>query len=161
MSVIYPIIKNPVFVDAKMSTIRMTLQNENGTTSIAEFVVPKNKELGVNKFWDRIVSEFNVKKMEQNFKNNVKKAQEIEKYKQDKRLAARENEILKILFAKKVEALKLPFVANGPEENKRLIRKSPDLFTLHFVLYKLSEEYMQKNSLSLLEFIEQIEESIL
>lgn len=150
-----------MFIDSKMSTIRMTLENENGTKSIAEFVVPKNKELGVNKFWDRIVSEFNVKKMEQIYKDNAERARQIEKFRQDKQLAAKENEILRILFAKKVEALKLPFIANGPEEYKRVIRKSPDLFTLHFVLYKLSEEYMQKNSLSLLDFIEQIEESVL
>ena len=155
---IYPIIKNPHFTNASMTKVRLTLENENGSSSIAELVISPDRQPGANKMWDRIASEFDVAKMEEDLKARFAQLERQKKFEAEKAQAARENEKLRILFGQKVEALKLPFIVNGPDEYKRLIRKSPDLFILQFVLYKLAEDYMKNKSLTLSDFIDEIEE---
>lgn len=159
-NIVYPIIKDARFVNSSLNRIRMQLQDINGSISVAEFVLPAGRQSGVNKFWDRIQSEFDVKKLENDFRALVDRTTKFNKFKAEKEQASKENEKLRILFGRKVEALKLPFVANGPEENKKLIRKCPDLATLNYILHKIADKYIEDNSLSLLDFIEQMEDSM-
>lgn len=158
--VIYPIIKNPHFTNPSMTKIRLTLVNESGTSSTAELTIPADRKPGTNKMWDRIAAEFDVSKMEEDLKFRLGQVERQRKFQAEKEQAAKENEKLRFLFAQKVEALKLPFVKNGKEEYKKLIRKSPDMFTLNFVIYKIAEDHMKENSMEISDFIEMIEDSL-
>lgn len=159
-SITYPIIKNPQFMNASLTKLRMTLVNENGSSSVAEMTIPADRPPGVNKMWDRIAAEFDVSKMEEDLKARLAQQERQRKFQAEKQQAAKENEKLRFLFAQKVEALKLPFIKNGKEEYKKLIRKSPDMFTLNFVIYKLAEDYMKENSMEIADFIDMIEDSL-
>lgn len=157
---VYPIIKNPHFINGSMTKIRLTLINENGSSSVAELTIPADRKPGANKMWDRIAAEFDVNQMEQDLKRRIAHIDKQRKFQAEKQQAAKENEKLRVLFAQKVEALKLPFIKNGKDEYKKLIRKSPDMFTLNFVIYKIAEDYMKENSMDMSDFIEMIEDSL-
>ena len=114
----YPIIKNPVYVDAKKTRIRMTLVRENGIESLAEFTVPANRERGVNEYWDRILDEFDEKQMRDQRNRIEERAKQNQEFADKKRKAAIENDKLKMLFDMKMRCFSLPFVCGKLNHTK-------------------------------------------
>lgn len=154
----YPIIKNPEYVDLEKTTIRMTLISESGLESVAEFKVPANKERGVNQYWDRIMDEFDVEAMRQ-ARNDLERRRMRQAEMDDKRKKANEqNERLRQLFDMKIKLFNFPFIANATMEEKAAVRRAPDMTLLMVVVTTLAQKYMQDNSLTFIDFFDQIED---
>lgn len=156
----YPIIKNPHYVDAKKTIVGMTLVQENGIEAQAQFSVPKNREKGVNAFWDRILEEFDEQKMRDDRNAIEVKRKRDEEFMTKKRRAAIESEKLRILFDQKMKAFEYPFVKEATNEEKSAIRRSPDSITLSIVISMLAQKYINSKNFSVLDFVDDIDNSL-
>lgn len=151
-------IENPVFVDLEKTVVRFTMIYENGTTTVAELKVPKNREKGVNPHWDRILEEFDVEKMRKNRNDLEIRRRQIDDFNNKKRKAAIENDKLSNLFNNKIKLFDLPFVAEATSEMKSSIRRAPNELMLNIVLLQLVTDYMTKNEMNFLDLFDMMEE---
>lgn len=156
----YPIIKNPHYIDLQKTRVGLTLVSENGTESKAEFVVPEGGKTGVNPIWDRILTEFDEKKMRAARNDLETKMIREREFNDKKRKAAVESEKMKLLFDQKMKCFQYPFVKNATNEEKSAVRRCPDMLTLGIIINFLSMKYIQDNNFSILEFVDNIEEQM-
>jgi len=155
----YPIIKNPEFIDLQKNFVRMTLEDENGKQTVAEFKVPQNRELGVNEFWDRIVAEHDVEAMRRRRNElEVRTLAERERI-EKKRKAQVENESLRQLFDQKLYYFNLPFINELNDEEKSSIRRAPNLTLLQVAATSSMIGYMQRTGKTLVDIFDEIEDS--
>lgn len=152
-------IESPIFVDLEKTVVRFTMVYENGTKSVAELKVPKNRERGVNPHWDRILEEFDVEKMRKDRNDLEIRNRQIQDFSNKKRKAAIENEKLSNLFNNKIKLFDLPFVSEATSEMKSSIRRAPNEMLLNLVLLQLVNDYMQKNEMSFLDLFDIIDEA--
>ena len=154
----YPIIKNPQFVDLEKTKVRMTLVQENGTESVAELAVPKDKARGVNEFWDRIMDEFDIEQMRKDRNNLETRMRQDAEMQAKKRKASVENEKLKQLFDMKMTAFNLPFVANASDADKAAVRRAPSPMMLNLVVIQLATKYLEENEMSFLDLFDLLDD---
>jgi hypothetical protein len=154
----YPIIKNPVYVDAKKTRIRMTLVRENGIESLAEFTVPANRERGVNEYWDRILDEFDEKQMRDQRNRIEERAKQNQEFADKKRKAAIENDKLKMLFDMKMRCFSLPFVSEASDEDKAAVRRAPDPLMLNIIIMHLAQKYITEKGMSFIDLFDMIDD---
>lgn len=156
----YPIIKNPHYIDLEKTRVGLTLVSENGTESRAEMVVPEGGKVGINPIWDRILNEFDEKKMREDRNNLELRRRKDAEFNDKKRKASIESEKMKMLFDSKMKCFQYPFVKNASSEEKSAVRRCPDMLTLGIVINFLSMKYIQDNNFSILEFVDNIEEHV-
>lgn len=151
-------IENPVFVDLEKTVVRFTMVYENGTKTVAELKVPRNREKGINPHWDRILEEFDVEKMRKDRNDLETQRRQINDFNHKKRKAAIENDKLSNLFNSKIKLFDLPFVAEATSEMKSSIRRAPNEMMLNLVLLQLVNDYMTKNEMNFLDLFDLIDE---
>ena len=156
----YPIIKNPHYIDLQKTRVGLTLVSENGVESKAEFVIPEGGKTGVNPIWDRILTEFDEKKMRADRNALETRMMRDREFNVKKQKAQIESEKMKMLFDQKMKCFQYPFVKNATNEEKSAVRRCPDLLTLGIVINFLSMKYIQDNNFSILEFVDNIEEQM-
>lgn len=155
----YPIIKNPEFIDLQKTFVRMTLEDENGKQTVAEFKVPENRQLGINEFWDRIVAEHDVEAMRQR-RNEIESRAIAERERLEKKRKAQiENETLRTLFDQKLYFFNLPFVNDLTDEEKSSIRRAPNLTLLQIAAVSSMLTYMQRTGKTLTDIFDEIEDA--
>lgn len=154
----YPIIKNPEFIDLQKTFVRMTLVDESGKETVAEFKVPDNRQAGVNEFWDRIVAEHDIEEMRRK-RNNLEtlRIQEAERIEKKKR-AQVENDILRQLFDQKLYYFNLPFINDLTDEEKASIRRAPSINLLFIAASLVFASYMQRSGKTMTEIFDDIED---
>jgi len=154
----YPIIKNPEFIDLQKHFVRMTLVDENGKETVAEFKVPEGRQAGLNEFWDRIVAEHDVQAMRRR-RNDLETArlQEAERIEKKKR-AQIENEVLRQLFDQKLYFFNLPFINELTDEEKSSIRRAPNTNLLFIAAATVFASYMQRTGKTMIDIFENIED---
>lgn len=159
---IYPIIKDPQFIDLQKTRVRFTLEYENGSVNVAELSIPPNGEPGINAFWDRITQEFDVQEMrrkrndlEDQLRRDARKQQEITNRRMQAEAA---NRIMRELFDAKVKALALPYIENASDDIKTAIRRTPDLILLQQMLNEMRADFMKTHNMSYLQYLDYLEE---
>lgn len=159
---IYPIIKDPQFIDIQKTRVKFILEYENGNTNIAELAVPPNQDLGINPFWDRIVQEFDIEEMRQKrnslenkIRDDARRRREIEN---NRRQSENQNRIMRELFDAKVKALSLPYIENADDAVKTAIRRAPDINLLSSILNELRLDFMKTKNMNYLQYLDYLEE---
>lgn len=154
----YPIIKNPEFIDRNKTYVRVLLEDETGKTTVAEFKVPENRELGVNEFWDRITQEFDIDEMSKK-RDELERKRIIEAERLDKKKKAQvESNILRALFDQKLYFFNLPFIDELSDEEKSAIRRAPNLIMLNIVATSVMINYMQRTGKTFINLFDEIED---
>lgn len=151
-------ILEPEFVDLAKTTVRFKIMSESGTISVAELKVPPNRERGVNEYWDRILDEYDVEKMRRDRNARELRAQRDKAAQDKKRLAAEENQRLKLLFDKKMKAFELPYIKDGSDEIKSAIRRAPSEQFLDVVLSDLMLKFMKDNNMSYVAYLDYLDD---
>ncbi len=151
-------ILNPQFVDLEKTIVRFQIQNADGVISNAELKVPKNMARGVNPYWDRILDEFNVDQMRKERNDRETRERKQREANDKKRKAGEENERLRRLFNRKMKAFEAFYIKEADATIKSAIRRAPDDEFLTLILNKAVNDYMQANNMSLLDFMDKMEE---
>jgi hypothetical protein len=148
------------FTSMEYDKVRFFIVNhDKGIETLAESTVPENFEYGVNKYWDLILDRYyTVEELKQKRIEKEEHAKEMAKFRHQKELSAVENAQLKELFNLKSYYFKMPFVENASDSDKSLVRKAPNLFTLHYVVNKLMDKYVEENDISYDDLFEEIED---
>jgi len=155
---VYPIIKNPYYIDLQKTKVGLTLVYENGSESKAELVVPEGGKTGVNPIWDKILENFDEKKMRKDRNDFESKLIRDREFANKKHRATVESEKMKSLFDQKMKYFNLPFVKEATSEEKSALRRCPDILTLNIVANAIAQKYIKDNDISLLDFINKLEE---
>lgn len=155
-------ILNPEYIDLEKTRVRFKLISEYGVESIAELTVPNNKMRGVNKYWDRIMDEFDVEEMRQ--RRNRLESERIKqaRHKEEKAKTAVKVNELKVLFNKKTKVLELPFIRDADTNVKSAIRRAPSIEILDFIVTDLTRKFMNDNNMDYndyLDYLDDLEES--
>lgn len=159
MATKYPIIKNPRFTNPSKTKLIVTLVDENGKATNAEMVVPEGRAKGVNPIWDRIMEEHDIKKMEKEREDRDRQVMTQRRYEEKKKLAAVENEKMRILFNMKLEFFNLPFAKDLTIEEKAMIRRAPDQLMLHMAMTLVLIKYSERTGTSLLDMFDLMEDA--
>lgn len=154
----YPIIKKADFIDLNKTRVRVLLEDEGGRQTVAELGVPKDRALGQNEIWDRIVSEFDVEEMSKR-RNNVERKRAIEKdLAEKKKKATIENDILRNLFNNKLYYFNLPFIDELTDEEKSAIRRAPNVALLNAAVAVALINYTQRTGKTFTDLFDEIED---
>jgi hypothetical protein len=153
-----PKLENPHYIDLEKTQVGVTLVYENGVKQSAVFKVPTNGEKGLNKFWDRILEEFDEKAMRKARNDLELRRIEEQNFRNKKHKAALESAKLRTLFDKKIQAFEMPFVKNATNEEKAAVRRSPNELILNIIMTSLAIKYINSNNISLIDFIDQFDE---
>lgn len=149
-------IVDPIFLDLEKTIVRFTLVDELGSSKIAEFKVPPNKEKGINKYWDRIVEEFDIEVMRE--KRNSLEMQRINEKEHlfKKQKAQEENTKLIRLFEAKAEAFEYFFIKEAPPEIKSSVRKAPTVEIIRSIISIQMQKYMEENGLTISDIVDKL-----
>lgn len=149
---------DPIFVDLQKTVVRFTLVTEEGLSQVAEFKVPPNRETGVNKYWDRIVEEFDVEGMRKRRNDlEIRRSQEME-FQTKKNKANQDNAKLTRLFETKASVFEYFFIKEAPAEIKSSIRKAPDETVIQAIVSYQLQKYMEENSLTVSDIVDKLNE---
>jgi hypothetical protein len=156
-------ILDPEYVDLEKTRVRFKIVQESGLESIAELTVPKGKQRGVNKYWDRIMDEFDIEEM-RNRRNNLEtEIRKRNQHAEQKSKTLEQTTALRILFNAKTKAFDLPFIANADVDTKSAIRRAPNLEILNFIINEVTKKYMEENSMDFndyLDYLDDLEEEL-
>lgn len=148
----------PEFIDLEKTRVKFKIVSENGITSNAELMVPKDQAKGENPYWDQILENFDVQEMRRrrNEKETlVRKQKEAE---DKKRKAHEENIRLTKLFNKKMEAFNLPYINEGASELKAAIRRSPTSQVLDIILTGAALDFMKENNMTYIDYLDYLDD---
>lgn len=149
---------NPFFVDLEKTIVRFQIQNTEGVISNAELKVPKNMARGVNPYWDRILDEFNIDQMRKERNEREMRERRTREAEDKRKKAGAENERLRRLFNRKMKAFEAFYIKEADPSIKSAIRRAPDEEFLTLIINKAMLDYMQVNNMSLLDFMDKMEE---
>lgn len=149
-------IVDPIFLDLEKTIVRFTLVTEEGLSQVAEFKVPPNRERGINKYWDRIVEEFDIEEMRQ--KRNLLETQRINEREHisKKQKAELETKKLVRLFEAKASAFEYFFIKEASSEIKSSIRKAPDEDIVRAIISIQMQKYMEETGLTITDIIDKL-----
>lgn len=151
-------ILDPEYVDLEKTRVRFKLIQESGIESIAELTVPNNKKRGVNKYWDRIMDEFDIEKMRQ--KRNALESEKIKhsRHKEEKKKTEDKVLSLRLLFNKKTKVLEIPFIRDSDSETKSAIRRAPSIEILDFIVAELTKKFISENNMSFNDYLDYLDD---
>jgi hypothetical protein len=151
-------ILNPEYVDLEKTRVRFKIVREDGIENIAELTVPNNKKRGVNKYWDRIMDEYDIEEMRQRRNRieselrNQKKHSEEKKKTQDKVIE------LKTLFNEKTKVLELPFIRDAGTDVKSAIRRAPTKSVLDFIVTDLTRKFIEEQQMDYNDYLDYLDD---
>jgi len=154
-------IKNPEYVDLEKTRVRFKLIQESGIESVAELTVPKGKQRGLNKYWDRIMDEFDIEEMRRKRNEIEAEARMKRKHEEEKRRNEGKMVSLRELFDAKTKAFELPYIQDLDTETKSAIRRAPNLEVLNFILNDITKKFMEENNMEYndhLDYLDDLEE---
>lgn len=147
------------FTSTEYAKVRFEILNtRTGEAKFAETAVPENYEKGKNKYWDKILEITTVEKLKEKRQIKEEKGKALIEARNKQIESEIENEKLKELFNMKAYYFNMPFVENASDDDKGLIRKSPNIFTLQYIVQKLMDKYVDENNMTLDDLIEEIED---
>lgn len=151
-------IKNPEYVDLKKTKVRFTLVSDTGVESVAELTVPQNKQRGVNKYWDRIMDEFDIEEMRN--RRNILETERMRAEQHRKEKIKNEVEInrLRHLFDAKARIFELPFIKESDIETKAAIRRAPTIEVLNFIVSDITKKYIKENNMTYNDYLDYLED---
>lgn len=149
---------NPHFIDDEKTKIRFKILFENGKECVAELTVPENREKGKNKYWDRIVENFDIAELENDLdrrlENQAKKIQHLE----EKKKSQQKTLELKTLFNMKTRIFEHPLTKSLDTETKSAIRRAPTMEILMFFLYDIYKDYLTTHKMSYNDFLDYLDD---
>lgn len=151
-------IKNPEYVDLQKTRVKFTLVSESGIESVAELTVPPNKERGVNKYWDRIMDEFDIEEMRQRRNSLETERMRAEDHRREKIKNDVEVNRLRQLFDAKAKVFELPFVKDADVETKAAIRRAPTAEVLNFIVSDITKKYLDENNMTYTDYLDYLED---
>jgi|688.fasta_scaffold08783_15 hypothetical protein len=151
-------ILNPEYVDLEKTRVRFKIIREDGIESVAELTVPNNKRKGVNKYWDRIVDEFDIEEMRQK-RNRIEAEQRNHKKHADEKRRTQEKVIeLKTLFNEKTKVLELPFIRDAGTDIKSAIRRAPTKAVLDFIVTDITRKFMENQGMDYNDYLDYLDD---
>lgn len=156
-------ILEPEYVDLKKTRVRFKIIHESGIESTAELTVPEGKKKGVNKYWDRIMDEFDIEEMRKRRNNLEIEARRRNKHTEEKRKNQDQLTALQQLFNAKTKTFDLPFIQNADMETKSAIRRAPSLEILNFLVTDITKKFMEENDMDYndyLDYLDDLEEEL-
>lgn len=148
----------PEFIDLEKTRIKFKIQTDSGGIQVAEIVVPKDGERGINQYWDQILDNYDIQELrkKRNEKEILERRQREMKDKQRK--ANEENERLRRLFNKKMKAFDMPFIKDASSEIRSAIRRAPDMEILDLFLYDITINFMKQNNMSYVDYLDYLDD---
>lgn len=147
------------FANNEYTRVRFKRVNaERGTIHLAELTVPENHERGVNKDWDTILDNYDLETLKQKRIDKIeqtKKRLAVERVRAESRGEAEE---LKELFNEKSYHIKMPYTQSS--DDKKLIRRAPNLTCLNYVVFELIKKYVESNDSPLEDMFDKVEDAI-
>lgn len=153
-----PKLENPHYIDLEKTQVGVTLVYDNGVKQSAVFKVPPKGEKGINPYWDRILEEFDEKKMRKARNDLELKRIEQQEFRNKKEKASRESMVMRALFDMKIKAFELPFIKKATNEEKAAVRRAPNQMLLNIVITSLAIKYLQSNNISFIDFFDELDE---
>lgn len=151
-------IKNPEYVDLQKTRVAFTIVSSSGVESRAELTVPPNKERGINKYWDRIMDEFDIEEM-RNRRNQLELDMRREAQHREEKLRAQDKlRQLQFLFDAKTKAFALPYVKNADMDIKSAIRRAPSVEILNVILADTTRKFMEEQEMDWNDYLDYIDD---
>ena len=151
-------ILNPEYVDLEKTRVRFKIVYENGIESIAELTVPNNKKRGVNKYWDRIMDEYDIEEMRQRRNRIETELINQKKHSEEKRKTQEKVLALKTLFNEKTKVLELPFIRDADTDVKSAIRRAPTKAVLDFIVMDLTKKFMTDRGMDYNDYLDYLDD---
>jgi hypothetical protein len=160
METIYPIIRKAKYMNQDKTKIQVLLENENGTTNLAEFQIRKDALEGENVLWDRIKKEYDMSLMDSDLEDSIRRFNLQREYEDKRKKAALESEKMKMLFDAKLNFFNFPLIDELSDEEKATIRRAPDLQMLQVAIVWVLINYATRNNKSMLDVFDAMEDAI-
>ena len=151
-------IRSPRFMDASKTIIGFEIADPSGGHSqIGQFTVPKSDE-APNKYYDYIVSNFDLDAMAAELDINIARQQGDVKIRQMKEEGNKEAAHLAKLFNLKTEAFKLPWIDKAPNAVKMAVRRSPNECILNAIVSSELNKYMISESVDYASILDEVDD---
>jgi len=151
-------IKNPEYIDLEKTRVRFTLVSATGVESQAELTVPPNKDRGINKYWDRIMDEFDIEEMRQRRNELEVEMRNAQSHREEKRRADFKLQQLQYLFDAKSKAFDLPFIKDGSIDTKSAVRRAPTIEVLNVIVNDLTKQFMEENDMDWNDYLDYLDD---
>ncbi len=150
-------IVEPEFIDLQKTRVRFKIVTD-GVIQSAELKVPDNQARGVNIYWDRILDEYDIKKMRDDRNNKEIRDRKTREVEDKRRKGHLENQKLKELFQLKIKAFELPFINNAEDNVKAAIRRAPTIEILNNTVNNITSKYLTDNNMTYLDYIDYLDD---
>lgn len=151
-------ISDPEYIDLEKTRVRFKLTTEAGVESVAELTVPRNKERGVNKYWDRIMDEFDIEEMRQRRNRQEVEARNQQRHRQEKNKNRDKVLELQTLFNAKAKVLETPFIKDSDISTKSAIRRAPTIDVLNFLVHDITRKFMEENDMDYEDYLDYLDD---
>lgn len=151
-------ILNPEYVDLEKTRVRFKIVYDNGVETVAELTVPNNKRRGLNKYWDRIMDEFDIEEMRQRRNRIESELRNQKKHAEEKRKTQEKVVALKTLFNEKTKVLELPFIREANTDVKSAIRRAPTKAVLDFIVMDLTKKFMTEKGMDYNDYLDYLDD---
>lgn len=138
-----------------MTLVEFDLYDANNNKSQARLRIPEKR--GMNKHWDYILDNFDFEKMKSDWKKYEQQVFQKQKINNKTQKAAINQRMMSELFNAKTHFLNLPFAKNLSREDKRIIRKAPDMMSFQMAFIYVTLKYVEESQTSMKDLIMDIE----
>jgi hypothetical protein len=151
-------ILNPEYVDLEKTRVRFKIVSDTGIETIAELTVPNNKKRGVNKYWDRIMDEYDIEEMRQRRNRIEAEMRNQRRHSEEKRKTQEKVAELKTLFNEKTKVLELPFIRDAGTDIKSAIRRAPTKAVLDFIINDITRKFMEEQGMDYNDYLDYLDD---
>lgn len=149
--------KNARYLNSSRNLIYVEIEDPAGNTSKLTIRAPKDNQLGVDKYFDKVVEIFTLEKLSEDFKVVEKEAQKNRLYQEQKVRSEKQRAKLNALLEKKAEAFESKLIEILDNRNLRTaIRKADTQKNIDLLLTAALIHAVKDNNLDLQQTIELI-----
>lgn len=143
-------IKSARYMNSSRTMIYAEVESEDGSVSTLNIQAPANNEIGVNPVFDKIVEQFTLEKLSEDFKQVELQHHRRKQYETQKIQSEAERKKMTILLEKKAQAFESPIVeAVNSRVLRTSIRKAKTEQQINQIILAALVSYVVENKLSI------------
>lgn len=140
------------------SVMECDVVENDGSVSKISFAIPKDEEVGVNEYFDYIVSNYHLSELRATYEAELKQHRDRQRHKQLAEQREKEAKELAHLFDAKAHLFDLPFVKESTQQFRSAIRRAPDQVTLNLIVNQAFNKYLQSKDMSCNDYLDYVDE---
>ena len=140
------------------SVMECDVVSNDGSVSKISFAIPENEEIGVNPYFDYILSNYHLSEIRATYEAELKEHRNRQRHNQLAEQRQKEAKELAQLFDAKAHLFDMPFVKESSQQFRSAIRRAPDQVTLNLIVNQAFNEYLQSKDMSCNDYLDYIDE---